>query len=178
MRVRVNRVTGEHAMHTQQIGYGDFGTSQTVSKMRGLVNQSLTDSLVVQTARNLAASTFARDLDGQVLAIREFLREHFQFVRDPYGVELLVPPRPMLDQIARRGVTTGDCDEAAILGAALGKAIGLRARFVLLGFAGPAGPFTHVYTVLRSNRGWASLDVTKPARGPFPPVARQATVEV
>lgn len=165
-------------MLQQYIGFGDYGTGQTVGKMRQLVNSSLTDAVVVQTARNLAASTFARDIEGQILAVREFLKEHFQFVRDPRGVELLVPPRSMLDTIKRRGVVTGDCDEAAILGAALGKAMGLRACFVLLGFAGPQGPLTHVYASLRGAGRWVSLDVTKPARGPFPPVTRHATVEV
>lgn len=165
-------------MLTRQIGFGDFGTSQTVSAMRRVVNTSLTDAVVVQTARSLAASTFARDTDGQILAIRMFLQDHFQFVRDPSGVELLATPRSMLDAIHQRGVATGDCDEAAILGAALGKAIGLQARFILLGFQGAAGPLTHVYAALRGRSKWTNLDVTKPARGPFPPVTRRATVEV
>lgn len=165
-------------MLTQQILTGNIGTAQTVAKMRQLVNKSLTDPIVVQTARDIAVQFYPRDRDSQAQAIRDFLKEHFQFVNDPRGVELLVPPRPMLETINKRYVVTGDCDEAAILGAALGKAIGLQARFVLLGFQGSAGAYAHVYTILRGASGWVSLDVTRPLRGPFPPVMRQTTVEV
>lgn len=165
-------------MLVTQILNGNIGTAQTVAKMRQLVNRSLTDAIVVQTARNLAVQFYPRDRDSQAQAIRDYLKEHFQFVNDPRGVELLVPPRQMLETIGKRYVVTGDCDEAAILGAALGKAIGLRARFVLIGFTGKAGPYAHVYTILRGGSRWVSLDVTKPLRGPFPPAMRQTTVEV
>ncbi len=165
-------------MLTQQILTGDIGTAQTVAKMRQLVNASLTDPIVVQTARNLAVQFYPRDFDSQARGIKSFLTEHFQFVNDPRGVELLVPPRAMLDTISKRYVVTGDCDEAAILSAALGKAIGLQARFALLGFHGRTGAYAHVYTILRGASGWVPLDVTRPLRGPFPSVMRQTTVEV
>lgn len=165
-------------MQTQQIGAGDIGTAATLRKMRQLVNASLTDPVVVQTARSLAAQTFPRDRDSQAQLIKEYLSEHFYFVADPRGVELLTTPRFMLQDIAKRNIATGDCDEAAILGAALGKAIGLPARFVVLGFGVVGASFAHVYTILRGGSRWFSLDVTKPQRGPFPPVTRQATVEV
>lgn len=162
----------------QNLPFGDFGTQTTLRKMRQLVNSSLLDPVVIQTARKMALSTFARDKDGQILAIRSFLVDHFQFVQDPIGVELLVTPRAMLETINRRGVVSGDCDEAAVLGATLGKAIGIPAAFVTLGFRGPSGPLSHVYAILRGGSGWVSLDVTKPLRGPFPPATRQETVEV
>jgi len=165
-------------MLLSQVATGDMGTMQTISAMRRLVNMSLVDSIVVQTARSLAAQSMPRDRDAQAYSIQAFLKEHFQFVNDPRGVELLVPPKAMLQTIARRGVVTGDCDEAAILGAALGKAIGIRACFVVLGFRGPRGPLSHVYTVLRGSSGWVSLDITRPERGPFPPVSRHTNVEV
>lgn len=165
-------------MHVTNIGYGNFGTAQTVAKMRQLVNSSLTDPRVIQTARSIGMAFYPRDTDSQARAIKDYLKEHFQFINDPRGVELLVAPGPMLDTISKRGIVAGDCDEAAILGAALGKAIGLRARFVLLGFTGRAGPYAHVFAILRGASSWVSLDVTKPLRGPFPPVTRHTSVEV
>jgi transglutaminase-like putative cysteine protease len=165
-------------MLTQQIFGGDIGTLQTVAKMKQLVNASLVDPIVIQTARHIAVQFYPRDRDSQARGIRDYLQEHFQFVNDPRGVELLVGPRAMVDTIRQRYVVTGDCDEAAILGAALGKAIGLQTRFVLLGFAGRAGSYSHVYTILRGGSRWFSLDITKPLRGPFPQVMRQTTVEV
>ena len=164
-------------MLTQSIPSGDIGTSQTVYKMKQLVNQSLSDPAVIQTARGIAIQFYQRDLDSQAQGIRRFMQDHFQFINDPRGVELLVTPRAMIDTIAKRYVVSGDCDEAAILGAALGKAIGMRARFVLLAFQGRSS-YAHVYAILRGTSGWVSLDTTRPLRGPFPPVMRQTTVEV
>jgi transglutaminase-like putative cysteine protease len=164
-------------MITQPMGAGDIGTAQTVHKMKQLVNKSLTDPVVIQTARGIALQYYQRDKDAQAQGIRSFMQEHFQFINDPRGVELLVTPRAMLDTIAKRYVVSGDCDEAAILGAALGKAIGLQARFALLAFQG-RGSYAHVYAILRGTSGWVSLDTTRPLRGPFPAVMRQTTVEV
>lgn len=156
---------------------GDIGTAQTVHHMKKLVNQSLTDPVVVQTARGIALQYYQRDKDAQAQGIRSFMQDHFQFINDPRGVELLVTPRAMLDTITKRYVVSGDCDEAAILGAALGKAIGLQAQFALLAFEGRRS-YAHVYAILRGTSGWVSLDTTRPLRGPFPPVMRQTTVEV
>lgn len=160
------------------LSFGDAGTAQTVAAMRKLVNDSLTDPVVVQTGRSIAAACLPRAIDCQIRGIYDYMREHFMFVRDPGGVETLSTPRFMLDSIATRVYTQGDCDEAAILSAALGKSIGIRARFILLGFAGPSGPMAHVFTSLRGSRSWASLDVTRPDRGYLPSASRYSEVEV
>lgn len=91
---------------------------------------------------------------------------HWRFVRDPTGIELLHRPERLLDQIAAGGYAIGDCDDAAILGAALGKAVGFSARFVVLGFFGPRGPFSHVYTELWTGTGWRELDITRTPQRP------------
>lgn len=165
-------------MKTTPMLGGDAGTAQTVAQMKSLVNQSLTDPVVVETARGLAAQNQPRDTDSQAETIKSYLSEHFMFVRDPNGVELLSTPRFMLDSINNRMYAQGDCDEAAILAAALGKAIGLQARFILLGFSGPTGPMAHVFTLLRGRSGWHNLDVTRPSVGFIPPATRVQEVEV
>lgn len=165
-------------MKTTPMLGGDSGTAQTVAQMRNLVNSSLTDPVVVATARALAAAAQVRDTDGQAENIKTYLMDHFQFVRDPSGVELLSTPRFMLDSITARMYAQGDCDEAAILAAALGKAIGLRARFILLGFSGSTGPLAHVFTLLRGRSAWHNLDVTRPQMGYTPTASRVQEVEV
>jgi transglutaminase-like putative cysteine protease len=165
-------------VNVQRIAGGDLGALQTISRMRQLVNSSLTDPAVIQTARSVVALCPPRDINCRAQSIREWLSDHFQFENDPRGVELITTPRYLLDRIAARYYAQGDCDDAAILGAALGKAVGLRARFVILGFHRPAAPYSHVFTILRGAGVWHSLDVTKPARGPFPPVSRSSQVEV
>lgn len=151
------------------IGFGDYGSAQTLDRMRELVNRSLSVPLVVETANGIAASRPPRDYLGIALAIRHWLASNFRFVRDPVGVELLRDPEYQLRQWMTYGYITGDCDDVAVLGAALGKAVGIGARFVAVGFQ-PNRPLVHVFAVLtgRGDGGMGSLgrgvelDVTRP----------------
>lgn len=164
-----------------QIASGDRGALQTLNTMRALVNASLTDPLIIEAARSIVRMLPPRDYDGHAGAVRAYLQEHFQFVQDPNGVEMLSTPRYLLTQVNRRYFVQGDCDDAAILGAALAKAIGLRARFVIVAFFTPAAPFTHVFTIVKgASSGWRDLDTTRAARyrGTSPTVTRNFEMEV
>lgn len=151
------------------VGFGDYGSAQTLERMRDLVRQSLSVPLVVETANGIAAMVPPRDYLGIARAIRAWLSRYFRFVRDPVGVELLRDPEYQLRQWMTYGYITGDCDDAAILGAALGKAVGIGARFVAVGFR-EGGPLTHVFAVLTggADGGIGSLgpgvelDITRP----------------
>jgi len=153
----------------ETVGFGDYGSVQTLDRMRELVNRSLSVPLVVETANGIAASYAPRDYVSIARGIRAWLAQHFRFVRDPVGVELLRDPEYQLRQWMTHGYITGDCDDAAILGAALAKAVGIGARFVAVGFK-QGGPLVHVFTVLtgRADGGMGSLgkgvelDVTRP----------------
>lgn len=142
---------------------GDIGAMQTLRRMQRLVNVSLGDPLVIETARSIVegAGVQGRDEIGKYIAIRDWMEEHLSFLPDPLGVELLSTPRYMLTQIRQKQYVSGDCDDAAILGAALGKAVGLRAKFRALGFVSKRRPFQHVYTLLLVRGQWANLDTTR-----------------
>ncbi len=157
---------------------GDFGSRQTLGKMRGLVNAALSQPLVVNSAKSIVAYCSAGDVECQAMQIGRWLAEHFQFVRDPFGVELLHEPRYMLQVIEARAFFQGDCDDAAVLGAALAKAVGLRARFRAIGFR-RGGLLSHVIADVMTPRGWVQYDVTRPAQFTrLPQVARTLIVEV
>ncbi len=162
-----------------QIPAGDAGAFATLDRMRSLVNASLVDPVVIETARAIVAAIAPRRYADQVAALRSWIADHFLFVKDPYGVELLSTPRLMLDTIAARFFVRGDCDDAAILAAALGKAIGLRARFVALGFVGPRAPLIHVFAQLNIPGGdvWREMDTSRPG-GPAPESTRAVMREV
>lgn len=145
---------------------GDRGVRRTVKYMRRLVLHSLSEPLPVETAA-LIITPYCTTCPAEVaLAIREFLATYFRFVPDPVGHELLRAPTYLLEQINKVGHASGDCDDVAILGASLGMAVGLPARFVILGFD-PNAPFSHVYTELYTSQGWQELDTTAPEQ--FPP---------
>jgi transglutaminase-like putative cysteine protease len=164
------------------IGYGDTGTLGDLRAMVDLVNASLTVPAVVFAARALAVNSApARNQYRQAIGIRSWLARYFKFVDDPTGLELLRDPENLLREYYATNRIIGDCDEAAVLGAALGKAIGLVACFTVYAFTaadGGSGDFSHVFASLLTDDGRAvSLDVTKPA-GSVPPPSRVLSVEV
>ncbi len=152
----------------ETIAYGDYGATQTIERMRALANESLAVPLVVETARGIVSTVASRDYLQMAQAIRAWLARNFKFVPDPMGVELLSTPEYQLRQYRNSGVIMGDCDDAAVLGAALAKAVGIGARFVAVGFRPYPAPLTHIYTVLtgppKRAIPFVDLDITKPAR--------------
>lgn len=143
---------------------GEPGSMATLQKMRAVVNVSLLDPLVIETARRVVRDLPPRDTDAHAAAIRAYLAEHLQFVQDPRGVEMLATPRYLLTEISRRYIVQGDCDDAAVLGCALAKAVGLQCRLVVLAFTYADAPFSHVFGIVRGRTGWHDLDTTRSAR--------------
>lgn len=128
---------------------------------------------MVETASRIA-SPGAKQAERAFL-VRDYLEGFVAFVPDPDQVELLKSPEYMLRTIAQEGQVRGDCDDVAVLGAALGRAVGLPARFTLLAF-NSTGTFRHVFTELWTPcQGWVELDTTRPAQ--FPEGLRVSSVE-
>lgn len=145
---------------------GDAGTYAVLAKMRALSRGARTSLLVRHTAASIVDGMHGLDARTQIIAIRNWIEDHVLFLRDPAGVETLHAPDLMLRAILIRGHASVDCDDVAILAAALGLAIGLRARFVVVGFHSPKAPFRHVWTDLAPPRTerWIDLDTTRPAQ--------------
>lgn len=155
---------------------------ETLNAMTTLVDEGVDAPAVVMIARQLAVMAGVRRPYFQALAIQAWMKRVWRYVDDPNDRDLLIAPDVLLQQFDAVGFIAGDCDEAAIVGAALGRAIGLSAQFVVLGFASddPTQPdrFAHVFAVLLTDDGQhISLDVTRPA-GPVPPPTRILTVDV
>lgn len=146
---------------------GHAGIEATVRTMRQLARDGTTSPLLRSTADRILAGA-GTDAD-RARRIRDFLQEWTRFEFDPPGVELVRTPHEMLDTVRDGRAVSGDCDDVAVLGAALSHVAGLRSRFVLLGFE-PGAPFRHVYTEVLADGRWRELDVTRPAQ--FPPGLR------
>lgn len=142
---------------------GHAGIEETVRHMRRLVRDAEGRPLLARTAARIIAG--ARTDGTAAVAIREWMDQHTRFEPDPVGVELIRTPEYMLEMVATTGEASGDCDDVAVLGAALGRAAGLPARFVLIGFR-KGEPYQHVYTELGTPTGWLELDTTRPAQMP------------
>lgn len=179
------RVSGVMAIvrtTTRVIGSGDIGTFDTLDAMARIVHAATADPITVGFARQLVVGPTAFASSPQRLQasrIRDWLRVSWRFVDDPVNRELLRTPDVMLQEYDARGFISGDCDEAATLGAALGLSVGIPAAFNVLELndGGPAG-YSHVFASLLPNGGAEiTLDVTRPPRGStLPGIGRWSAV--
>ena len=159
---------------------GDAGTRAILSQMVTMIRQGGLDPRVRSRALMICSGIAGRDSAAQIRAIRGWLSQRFVFTRDPDGAEGLFAPWVLLQDIATTGAAHGDCDDAAMLGASLGRSLGLRAQLVTVAFQKDA-PMAHVYAELSApamGSPWTDLDVTAPAQGPIPPVVRKWQVPV
>ncbi len=146
----------------------DLGTYLTLGAMRAMVNREFLLPVVRLTASDVVAGIGGRDGVAQSYAIREWVEMHSEFLRDPDRVEMLHGPAWQVGRILTTGQVALDCDDIAMLTAALGKAVGLRARFVVVGFDDPRAPFRHVWAELSQRTPpmeWVEMDLTRPAQG-------------
>lgn len=169
----------------QEIPAGDAGTRMTVRRMVSIVQRGTWQPVVRQAALRIFGGIDGRQGYTQALALRQWLAENFQFVRDPTDTELLHTPVYLLTHLGPDGMIRADCDDAAILGASLARAVGLQARLVVVAFLAPTAPFRHVWAEVAAPSGpdrgrWVELDVTRSAQS-LPPasvISRTWTVPI
>jgi len=144
--------------------------------MRQIVRAEYAAPLVRLTAAAIVRGT-GTNSELQIRRLRAWLTRHIGFLRDPYDTEGLHTPLYMLELLGRRGWLEVDCDDVAILGAALGMTVGLRARFVVIG---PEGGYSHVWAELTdpNTDDWRDLDITRPYQPDFSRYPLTLAVEV
>lgn len=131
-----------------QLSRGQKGIDQTIAAMQGILEDAM-HSAYVRTAARLMPGPHA---------IYNVLASHVRFVRDPAGVELLRHPVVMLREMrkARDATAAGDCDDRALLGAALLAHRGYAPVWIVAGATPPerGGRYTHVFFgYLRDPKG-------------------------
>lgn len=95
-----------------------------------------------------------KDYACQAVALHAFVRDHILYVQDPIDVERLQAPDKTLELAA------GDCDDKAILLAAMLESIGHPSRFIAIGFE--PGIYSHVYAETKIGDDWISAETTEP----------------
>lgn len=138
---------------------GQAGTDRTIKAMRRLVNEGRTDPTIVFLAQQLARNYDRKDYASQARAIHKYVQQHIHYVKDPRGTEMLRSPFWTLYYKA------GDCDDQAVLVAALAEAIGFATRFKTIK-ADPSYPneFSHVYSQIQipTTGSWVTSDTIVP----------------
>ncbi len=157
---------------------GDAGTIATLDKMREVAAASALSWNVRDVAAQLLQGS-DRDPMLHATLLGNWVIQHTEFLPDPSNAEAILVPDDALRLIARDGIVQCDCDDVAVLAAALGMSVGLRARLVAVAFDPSGAPFAHVWTDLGDPSGHQWLTVDPEAhRLTMPAVTRSEVIEV
>ncbi|SMO92980.1 Transglutaminase-like superfamily protein [Fodinibius sediminis] len=128
--------------------------SQLVTKYTGRENiRELALKITRRVPRNINTGLpDLRNIDQIAGAIYKWITSNINYVRDPWNIERIQSPDVTIRQKA------GDCDDHAILSAALLQSLGIQTGFRIVSRTGRT--YDHIYTVFRSPEGWKSFDTT------------------
>ncbi len=121
---------------------GELTTAKTIDLMsRAAMGQYGAHSpkiraLAISIIRD--ARAMEKDKRAEIDAIHAWVMKHLRYVNDPLWQETITYPETLAFE-----QQDGDCDDHAVLEAALLGAIGIRTRFVAI--APDIGPLSHVY---------------------------------
>ncbi|WP_310681597.1 transglutaminase-like domain-containing protein [Aliifodinibius sp. S!AR15-10] len=128
--------------------------SQLVTKYTGRDDiRKLALKITRRVPRNISTGLpNLRNADQIADSIYKWMTRNINYVRDPWNIERIQSPDVTLKQKA------GDCDDHAILSAALLQSLGIQTGFRIVSRTGRN--YDHIYTVFRSPDGWKSFDTT------------------
>jgi len=127
---------------------GEKGNLLTVEFMKKVARDRSKSPIVRQLACNILKQYRVPSMHyaQEALAIGDWVKKNFRYVRDTRGVETLQDPLMMIDQI-QRGNGQGDCDDHALLIATLLLSVGHAPRFRIVKYNRFAPSFAHIYVV-------------------------------
>jgi hypothetical protein len=163
-RFAAQRVPPPKLVRRIPLAPGDAGVEQTIPFMRQTVLDSRADSRWHDLAIRLVPLGTALLGDQAYAQLMGNLRGAFRYVRDARGTEQVWLADVHADRLSRLGVTWGDCDDAAIVAAALAQTLNLGAvRFNTIA-NGKRGPdLNHVFAEVLMDDRWRTLDFLSPA---------------
>jgi hypothetical protein len=138
---------------------GEPGTKQTISLMRKLVDQAVSDAQFVRFAIDLVRGVLPYNDIGEANAVYEWVKRNIRYTKDPVTKEKLYPPQELLK------IRAGDCDDISMLLGALMIALGYPARLATIAAdANQPNEFSHVYLEAEVPPGsgqWIPMDAAR-----------------
>jgi transglutaminase-like putative cysteine protease len=131
-------------------------TAATLARMARLVRDNATDPQIITQARRIIDHVPGKDFRAEAEAIQNWVRHSIRYTRDVYHSETLQTPQVTLSE------RHGDCDDQAILVAALLSATGHPVRFRAIRAPGQGEKLAHVLAETRFGRGWVPVETTEP----------------
>jgi hypothetical protein len=143
---------------------GQRGILETLKAMSRFARDGKKSLIVRGLAMRRTQSCAQKDYACEVRALHSFVRDSIRYVQDIDGVETVQSAEKTLEFGA------GDCDDKAVLLAALLGSIGHPTRFVAIGFE--VGIYSHVYVETRIGSRWIALETTEPVEAGWEPDPR------
>lgn len=145
----------------RQLEPGDAGIRQTAYVMRDLIRQGAAHPVVREHAELAVLGLGPKRQLGQALAIRDWVRDHAEYLRDSFRVEWLQTPWYVLTCKIDRGYKAQlDCDDLTDLSLSMLASIGFPTKIRVVSTR-PDGQYNHVYGAVRVGSQWWKLDMTK-----------------
>lgn len=131
-----------------KVGDGIRGNLDTVRLMRQIARLRSRHPLVRELALRIlqVAGVQSQNYYDEARAIGDYVRNKVRYVRDIQGVETLIDPVTLIDQL-RRGEAQGDCDDMSLLIAALLLSVGHSPYFRIVKYRKDAPGYSHIYVV-------------------------------
>lgn len=137
----------------QALPDGVAGIKATLALMVKLARQGKNTWTVRSLAEQIVSGVAQKKWVEEARAIQEYVRDHIRYTKDIRGTETVATP----EQTIARGL--GDCDDKALLAAALLEAVGHPTRFVALGRE--PNNFVHVLTETKIGGKWITVETTE-----------------
>lgn len=148
-------------------GWGRMNDRQRVAMLRQIAESSGRDPRIRQLAFGIlqGAGLAQRDYQGQAAAILRWVQANVNYVNEPGEI--------LQDPLYTVKVKSGDCDDIAMLIAALFEAVALPWKYVLSGVVGnqrvqwiegarmdPSITWSHIYNAVELNKRWVIAEGT------------------
>ncbi len=148
---------------------GDWGIQQTARSIQGNVKAALRDprAQIRVRAEHIIGGVSERNEEGEINSIYDWLTDHFHYVQDPPGLELVKTPERMDDEVTVKGKFMGDCDDATSYLAALLLSIGYPVSLVVVAPQDSENKdYRHIFLRVWKRGRWYPLDPTAKRHGP------------
>lgn len=146
---------GDVNVQRQRLSDGFKGTDETVAAMSKVAMgiYGARSQKIRAAARNIlaAAGVPEKDYRGEAIALGKWVRDNIRYLRDPYGQETIAHPEETLFNFGM-----GDCDDQAVLLAALLTSVGIPTRFKVMGQM--PHQYSHVYLQAKPAGEWITMD--------------------
>ena len=139
---------------SQRIPNGKLGVAATLNAMRRMVKRAKKSRNIRELAMRIVQPIPNKDWAGEIRAIQQWVQHNIRYTRDIAGVETLQSPEHTVR------LRAGDCDDHAMLVAALLQSIYHPARFRAIGKT--HNSFCHVYVETKIANKWFSVETTEP----------------